>query len=75
MTQSGTRNKGTSVKQRKQEWGKKSICEGQEDHGDMGTDINETGMQECRMKQGEWGQMEGYWRCDGNRMDLRMEKV
>ena len=21
------------------------------------------------------GQMEGYWRCDGNRMDFGMEKV
>ena len=36
---------GTSVKQEKQEWGKKTICERQEDHGDMGTDINEAGMQ------------------------------
>ena len=41
----------------------------------MGTDINETGMQGQRMKQGEQGQMEGCWRCDGNRMDLRMERV
>ena len=46
LTWSGTRNKCTSVKQRKQEQGKKTICEGQEDHGDMETDINETGMQE-----------------------------
>ena len=55
MTWSGTRNKGTSMKQGEQEWGKKTICEGQEDLGDMGTDINETGMQEQRMKQGETG--------------------
>ena len=55
LTWSGTRNKGTNVKQGKQEWGKKTICKGQEDHGDMGTDINETGMQEQRMKQGETG--------------------
>ena len=41
----------------------------------MGIDINETGMQEQRMKQGEQGQMEKCWRCDGNRMDLRTEKV
>ena len=34
------------MKQGKQKWGKKTICEGQEDHGDMGTDINESGMQE-----------------------------
>ena len=40
MTQSGTRNKGTSVKQGGQEWGKKAM---QEDHGDIGMDINETG--------------------------------
>ena len=30
------------MKQGKQEWGKRTICEGQEDHGDMETDINET---------------------------------
>ena len=24
---------------------------------------------------GEQGQMEGCWRCDGNRMDFGMEKV
>ena len=52
---SGTRNKGTSMKQGKQEWVKKTICEGQEDHGDMGTDINETGIWEQKMKQGETG--------------------
>ena len=27
------------------------------------------------MKQGEQGQTEGCWRCNGNRTDLRMEKV
>ena len=27
----------------RQEWGKKTICRRQEDHGDIGTDINETG--------------------------------
>ena len=70
-----TWNKGTSMKQGKQEWGKKTICEGQEDYGNMGTDIYETGMQERRMKQGEQGQMEGCQRCDRNRTDLRMEKV
>ena len=43
------------MKQREQEWGKGTICEGQEDHGDMGTDINETGMQGQRMKQGNQG--------------------
>ena len=32
------------MKQRKQEWSKKTLCEGQEDHGDKETDINETGM-------------------------------
>ena len=42
MTQSGTGNKGTSVKQGKTRMGYKDICERQEDHGDMGTDINET---------------------------------
>ena len=41
----------------------------------MGTDINETGMQGQRMKQGEQGQMEGCWGCVRNRMDLRMGKV
>ena len=46
-----------------------------EDHGDIGTDINETGMQGQRMKQGEKGQMEGCWRCDGNRIDFEAEKV
>ena len=60
---------------KKQEWGKKISCKGWEDHGDMGTDINETGIQERRMKQGEQGWMEGRWRCDRNRTDLRMEKV
>ena len=30
------------MKQGKQEWGKKTIYEGQEDHGDMETGINET---------------------------------
>ena len=30
---------------------------GKEDHGDMGTDIKETGIQGQRMKQGEQGQM------------------
>ena len=59
MTWSGTRNKGTSVKQRKQEQGKKTMCEGQEDQGGKETDINEPGMQEQRMKQGEQGQTEG----------------
>ena len=59
MTQSGTRNKGTSVKQGKQEWGKKTICKRQEDHGDMGTDINETGMQRQRMKQGKQDKQRG----------------
>ena len=29
------------MKQGKQEWGKRAICKGQEDH-DMETDINET---------------------------------
>ena len=33
------------------------------------------GMQGQRMKQGEQGQMEGCQRCDGNRMDLRTERV
>ena len=55
MTQSGIRDKGTSMKQGKQEWGKRTICKGQEGHGDMGTYINETGMQGQRMKQGEQG--------------------
>ena len=41
----------------------------------MGTDINETGMQEQRMEQGEQGRTGGCQRCDGNRMDLGMEKV
>ena len=41
----------------------------------MGTDINETGMQGQRMKQGEQGQTEGCQRCDGNRMDLKTGKV
>ena len=61
------------MKQEKQEQGKKIICEGQEDHGDMGTDNNETGMQGQRIIQGTQGQMEGCWRCDGNRMDLGWE--
>ena len=39
----------------------------------MGTDINETGMQGQRMKQGKQGQMEGC-QHDGNRMDLRMKR-
>ena len=59
MTQSGTRNKSTSVKQGKQEWGKRTICKGREDHGDMGTDINEIGMQGQRMKQGEQDEQRG----------------
>ena len=46
LTWSGTRNKSASMKKRKQEQGKKTICKGQEDHGDMETDINETEMQE-----------------------------
>ena len=33
------------MKQERQEQGKKTICERQEDHGDMETDINETEMQ------------------------------
>ena len=41
----------------------------------METDINETWMQERRMKQGEQGHTEGFQRCDRNRTDLRMEKV
>ena len=41
----------------------------------MGTDINETGMQEQRMKQREQGRMEGCQRYDGNIMDLRTEEV
>ena len=41
----------------------------------METDINETGNIGRRMRQGEQGQMEGCWRCDGNRTDLGTEKV
>ena len=41
----------------------------------MGTDINETGMQGQKMKQGEEGQTEGCQRCVGNRMNLRTGKV
>ena len=43
----------------------------------MGTDINETGRQGQRMKQGEQGQMEGCQRCDGNgnRMDCNNYRV
>ena len=40
----------------------------------MGTDNNETGMQEQRMKQGKQGQMEGCQRCDRNRTDLETVK-
>ena len=41
----------------------------------MRTDINETGSAGMKNEKGEQGQTEGCQRCDGNRTDLRMEKV
>ena len=41
----------------------------------METNINETGNIGMKGETREQGQTEGCQRCDGNRMDLRMEKV
>ena len=43
------------MKQGKQKWGKKTICEGREDHDDMGTDIRDAGTKdETRGNRDEW---------------------
>ena len=75
MTWSETRNKGTSMKQGNRNGVRGLYAKEQENHGDMGTDINETEMQGQRMKQREPGQTEGCWRCDEIRMDFEAEKV
>ena len=43
MTQSGTRNKGTSMKQGKAGMGGENLYERREDHSGIETDISETG--------------------------------
>ena len=52
----------------RQEWGKTTICERQEDHGDMGTDINETGnagtKDETRGTGMNGGVLEMWWKWD-----------
>ena len=63
LTRSRTRNKGTKVKWGNRKWGEE-LCV--KDRGEMGTDINEAGIQGQRVKQEEQGQ-QGVSEIDGNR--------
>ena len=75
MTQSGTRKKGSSMKQENKNGVRRLYARDERIMVTWGQISMRQGMQRRRMKQGEQGQTEGCQRCDGNRTDLMLEKV